>query len=404
MRKMRKIVSRIFGLLLLGLVGGLNLGSVQASERLTVKDFLWERSVFFPAISQSVPIRLYLDTDILQKLNPDLSDLFIFSRDNTELSFQILREKAGKIEFSRGVEVSSQKSGAPENLLDDNGLTTFAFDAVVDRGQGSWMLFDLGRSRRISRVEIIPDAVGKIQKLEIVGGNNLERMAPLVSRRSFSRTQYYLPNESVRYIKILLWGPKLAVGDIRMHYPEETYLFFTPKSGEQYYLFYGNPSLLRNRFPKVVSTSPDTFLRGSLKREKLNPLFPEDFDQDEVPNDRDNCIFFANKNQTDRDGDQHGDVCDNAPYVRNVTQQDRDLDGVGDVADNCPAMANMDQEDRDEDGVGDLCDQETLDKVIRGVGQESITKFSPVTWGILGGIGVLFLGAGTFWLVVLRRR
>lgn len=398
---MQKFGKLFTGILLGALMAPLSFAS---SDRLSVKDFLWERAVYFPAISQSITIRLPLDTEILQKLNPDFSDLFIFSRDNTERPFQIFREKAGQLDFSRGVEVSSQKSGVRENLLDDNGLTTFGFDTLVDREQGSWMLFDLGRSRRISQLEVVPDATARVQRIEILGGDDLEAMKPLVSRRNFSRNRYYLPDDSVRYIKVLLWGPKLVLGDIRMHYPEEIYVFFEPRSGEQYRLFYGNPSLLRKRFPSVREQAPDQFLRGHLKREQLNDFFPEDFDEDGVDNDRDNCIFFANKNQADRDGDQYGDVCDNAPYVRNASQLDRDLDGVGDVADNCPAIANMSQQDRDNDGVGDLCDQETLDTVIRGTGKGESENISFWAFVILGGVGLVFLAAGIFWLVLLRRR
>lgn len=42
--------------------------------------------------------------------------------------------------------------------------------------------------------------------------------------------------------------------------------------------------------------------------------------------------------QTDSDGDEHGDACDNCPSTPNLTQRDADGDGLGDECD--PDMDN----------------------------------------------------------------
>lgn len=79
--------------------------------------------------------------------------------------------------------------------------------------------------------------------------------------------------------------------------------------------------------------------------------FPDDFDNDGVPDANDNCPFDFNPDQADSDEDGIGDVCEGS-------QNDMDKDGVPDDIDNCPTVANADQSDVDEDGDGDACDND----------------------------------------------
>ena len=69
-------------------------------------------------------------------------------------------------------------------------------------------------------------------------------------------------------------------------------------------------------------------------------------DGDTVPDNIDNCPYFANVDQLDTDGDGTGDACEN----------DSDSDGLPDGYDNCPLNANLNQLDTDSDGLGDICD------------------------------------------------
>jgi len=82
----------------------------------------------------------------------------------------------------------------------------------------------------------------------------------------------------------------------------------------------------------------------------------DDYDDDGICDDNDNCPEIANQDQGDADGDGVGDVCDNCVETANSDQADADGDGIGDVCDNCPVIANQDQGDVDGDGVGDDCD------------------------------------------------
>ena len=78
----------------------------------------------------------------------------------------------------------------------------------------------------------------------------------------------------------------------------------------------------------------------------------QDEDGDGIPNQLDNCAYYANADQADADLNGIGDACEAAANPAN----DADSDGVPDLIDNCPADANSDQADDDHDMLGNACD------------------------------------------------
>jgi uncharacterized protein (TIGR03382 family) len=97
--------------------------------------------------------------------------------------------------------------------------------------------------------------------------------------------------------------------------------------------------------------------------------YADDYDEDGIEDDFDNCPFVPNRDQTDADSDQAGDACDNCRSVANEFQLDADGDKIGDVCDpdidgdkvvnvndNCPVVRNPTQMDTDSDSMGDACD------------------------------------------------
>jgi len=95
----------------------------------------------------------------------------------------------------------------------------------------------------------------------------------------------------------------------------------------------------------------------------------DDFDDDGIEDDEDNCPRIRNRDQSNSDGDDWGDACDNCFKVQNAYQSDLDGDGTGDAcdsdldndnidnnSDNCEVVLNINQKDTDEDKIGDACD------------------------------------------------
>lgn len=118
-----------------------------------------------------------------------------------------------------------------------------------------------------------------------------------------------------------------------------------------------------------------------------------DYDNDGVPDSRDNCPLVANRGQSasdparygndctnlisttyDSDGDGIEDSQDRCPTIADSSNRlspeedpncgkiplhnanDADKDGVANSRDNCPLQSNSDQSDADGDGLGDACD------------------------------------------------
>ena len=79
----------------------------------------------------------------------------------------------------------------------------------------------------------------------------------------------------------------------------------------------------------------------------VNSLYDDDFDDDGVLNEVDNCLKVVNSEQKDIDYNGKGDACD-----------DFDGDGVMNDVDNCERESNRNQADSDGDGFGDACDEE----------------------------------------------
>jgi 6-phosphogluconolactonase (cycloisomerase 2 family) len=110
-----------------------------------------------------------------------------------------------------------------------------------------------------------------------------------------------------------------------------------------------------------------------------------DRDDDGVIDQRDNCVFVVNPNQSDLDEDGVGDACD-------ADTADVDNDGVLDLDDNCPLIANPSQDDADDDGIGDPCDS-ALDPIA----DLTIVARGPTdrAWSTAGTVEFLIANKGT---------
>ncbi len=95
----------------------------------------------------------------------------------------------------------------------------------------------------------------------------------------------------------------------------------------------------------------------------------DDFDDDGIEDNEDNCPRIRNRDQSNSDGDDWGDACDNCSNINNSYQSNIDGDSYGDECDNdidndsfanhhdnCIKEYNINQSDLDNDTLGDVCD------------------------------------------------
>ena len=151
----------------------------------------------------------------------------------------------------------------------------------------------------------------------------------------------------------------------------KTYAVLAQANAGKYPLFFCNEGPRDEPVcsPQRLSTSAvyPASVNGSLPYSGARE--PGDSDGDGLGNLQDNCpIVFNpirpldNGKQADTDGDGVGDACDECPLVAGSTgctvppRDDEDRDGLRDWQDNCPYTANAEQTDADGDGHGDACD------------------------------------------------
>jgi hypothetical protein len=118
--------------------------------------------------------------------------------------------------------------------------------------------------------------------------------------------------------------------------------------------------------------------------------YADDYDEDGIEDDFDNCPFVPNRDQLDGDGDTVGNACDNCESAANEFQRDADGDGIGDLCDpdkdndgvlnpqdNCPMMRNPTQVNTDADEFGDACDVDIDDDGWENVEDNCPFVFNP---------------------------
>lgn len=124
---------------------------------------------------------------------------------------------------------------------------------------------------------------------------------------------------------------------------------FLAQSGKSYKIYYNTDRYVKVETDEMpnLRDDKDILVVNNFSESKNSIYKKSDVDYDGIPDELDNCVFVANKNQEDVNENGRGDVCD-----------DFDRDGVINSKDNCPNDPNRYQEDEDVDGIGDICDME----------------------------------------------
>ena len=357
-----------------------------------VTQYPYEVQLIIPSnVQEGDKVFLNLPPEILQKVNLDFSNFNMFNHLNDPVDFSIFYEPFGKEKDFRVAGVSSQRDN-PQNLVDNDLLTSFAFNERADGKNDSWVILEFDSPLSINTVKFYPKERAQIRYAEITTGLTKEDLKTTLSKQAFRRS-YDLSTPLIKYMKFSFWGSSVKLDDIQVFKDEKGGVFLSPGSDDQRYrVLYGGTEkaiTYKNR----VSMIPSYGLEGELTKETINPLFNKDLDGDGIDIEVDNCPFVSNKNQKDLDGDGVGDVCDNAKEARNITQLDIDRDGIGDIIDNCKLDHNPDQEDLDDDDLGNVCDGAHAKEVTSEMEEEKETyqKYIPGVFLISLGIFLFFL-------------
>lgn len=130
----------------------------------------------------------------------------------------------------------------------------------------------------------------------------------------------------------------------------DKYLTFLATPHSQYLAYTTPQDYIQNTFVGNYNDPNPKFINLSKLVKENNPAFEQvskikDFDEDGVPDEKDNCPYTKNEDQKDENSNFKGDACD-----------DFDYDGVINTKDNCINTPNIDQKDSDHDNMGDVCD------------------------------------------------
>jgi len=351
-----------------------------------IRNWLFFKEIILPKnLPQKAPVAISLDFEVFLGAKKDLSDLRIVEGKENEIPFAKIRR--GSEEISSKIKILSPSSikkptqglsFEPERMIDKNLATYFETDPGLDPRTASFIL-DLNRKTQIQRIKIHSlDPLYTWISIEIDGSDDLKTWEKVKTRTAFPfspQREIFLDGASFRYLKLSFeHTSSLKIHEIEIYTSPEIYLLFLGEKGKNYFLFYGNDLAQAPKYQVELSLENAFF--GNLGKAKENPQGRTDFDGDGISNQKDNCPFVFNPDQSDKDGDGFGDSCDNCPDFRNPTQEDINKNGIGDICedddkdgivnilDNCPGYPNPDQKDENKNGIGDACEDWDDDGVI----------------------------------------
>ncbi len=359
--------------------------------------YAFEQKLNFAPVSTEKTVKVTLNEDVLRHTATEFENFQVLNDLNGEAVFVLHPEAAGKVKEFGPINISSGMKETPgSNLLDDNRLTEFAFDQKVTSEEPATVFIDFGKIVNLHRLESWVASRGKVLGMEIRGGVTQNRMKT-IRRKSEFKAVIDTNFPPLQFLEISFWGSRLYFEDILFYQKQSVDVYFTAQPDRRYRILYGNPKIKSKRYKGVVHEAQEFDIEARTANGTFNPLASDDFDDDGVINEEDNCFFVSNKSQNDEDSDGVGDKCDNAKAVKNFAQSDVDNDGIGDIIDNCKLEANPDQKDKDRDGIGDVCDAAPETKDISDKAHSTYIPKKPNTpFPLFVIFGLILAAAGYF--------
>ena len=310
-------------------------------------------------VSIELPDEQYYGMAIIEDEDVSTSQPYITIKNKKETSFK--------------VNSVSALTGSSNNLFDEDFTTTTEFDLDADEGL-AFIEFEANQEITSDNLRLYLDNnVALPYEVAIYADVNNEWKTVVANTKLYSSSVSFPETKSKKWKLELKHSQPLVVreiilNDTEVHSSEyQIEVRWLARSGKTYSIYTDAATYV------YIPTSE----RGELEGEELevlsldvgdsssNPLFKEpDYDDDGVPDIKDNCVKLANSQQTDKDENNKGDDC-----------EDDDGDNILNYTDNCPEHPNSNQRDEDDDGIGDECDDE----------ESRITeKNTWLPWGVMG--------------------
>jgi hypothetical protein len=308
--------------------------------------------------SPQIPLlnRLYLETEI------DLGKGYAIADQNNKVVSSSLTEKRETVVNQVSINSTTPTRGNVNRLIDDKSETFVEFEPVAEISEfvvsyaepitTTSFNYSYGPNvlqSQFLQIELIEDGKTKqlYDKVYNVGGY---ASFPEITGKEFKITFYHTN--------------RLQLSEINFDYPasiskSSSRVEWLGEPSNNYKLFTNPDRFVPNHYDVNLYRATDIPQLATLGNNSPNSIYTEqDRDEDGVPDIKDNCPDYSNKEQIDLDKNNLADIC-----------EDRDLDGVAGFADNCPTQANTNQSDKDNDKIGDECDDknnyEEKDKQLR---------------------------------------
>ncbi len=310
-------------------------------------------------VSIELPDEQYYGMAIIEDEDVSTSQPYITIKNKKETSFK--------------VNSVSALTGSSNNLFDEDFSTTTEFDLDSDEGL-AFIEFEANQEITSDHLSLYLDNnVALPYQIAIYAEVNGEWKTVVANTKLYSSSISFPETKSKKWKLELKHSQPLVVREITLNDTEvnpveyQIEVRWLARSDKTYSIYTDAATYV------YIPTSE----RGELEGEELevlsldvgdsssNPLFKEpDYDDDGVPDIKDNCVKLANSQQTDKDENNKGDDC-----------EDDDGDNILNYTDNCPEHPNSNQRDEDDDGIGDECDDE----------ESRITeKNTWLPWGVMG--------------------
>lgn len=296
---------------------------------------------------------------------------FFVDSSSSKQAFQIQQATVGATPFT-----ITPSSGLGTALTDKQNATYVEYPFVSGQSNEGSLTYTFQNATELSGIRLrFADFSRSPDEIKIEVADSVEGNTTILDKTAYTSPNVRFPKKLVKNLIVTLYYSQpirlyeASVIEEGTTAATDTLIRFVIEPNESYSLYYSPDRTFNTYVPEYMNffseKKPLKLINvGSFKP---NPSYiPSDTDNDQIPDNKDNCVSVPNSDQKDTNVNNVGDVCD-----------DTDYDGVINNIDNCLIEPNNDQRDIDGDGIGDICDSQ----------ESRFTEQYPwLPWAAMGGV------------------